>query len=65
MAIACDPGSAVSREHFADWIKFAEGMTVKLACDRHALDVWSRGVSMRASPGPPPPLEPLTASQIR
>jgi nucleoside-triphosphatase THEP1 len=40
---------AVSREYFADWIKFAEGMTVKLACDRNALDVWWRGVSMRAS----------------
>jgi Protein of unknown function (DUF2478) len=38
---------AVSREHFAEWVKFAEGMTVKLACDQHALNVWWRGVSMR------------------
>src|ERR1700742_3865803 len=38
---------AVSREHFSEWIKFAEGMTVKLACDRHALDAWWRGVAMR------------------
>ena len=42
---------AVSRAHFAEWIKFAEGMTVKLACDRHALDLWWRGVSMRAAKG--------------
>jgi nucleoside-triphosphatase THEP1 len=42
---------AVSREHFAEWVKFAEGMTVKLACDRRALDAWWHGVSSR-SPGP-------------
>jgi hypothetical protein len=40
---------AVSREHFAEWIKFAEGMTVKLTCDRHALDAWWHGVSTRSS----------------
>lgn len=39
---------AVSREHFAEWVKFADGMTVKLACDRHSLDAWWRNVSMRA-----------------
>ena len=39
----------VSREHFAEWIKFAEGMTVKLACDRHALEAWWHGVSMRSA----------------
>jgi hypothetical protein len=42
---------AVSREHFAEWIKFAEGMTVKLACDRQVLDAWWRSVSMRAPGG--------------
>ena len=40
---------AVSRQHFADWVKFAEGMTVKLACDRHALEAWWHGVSMRST----------------
>jgi nucleoside-triphosphatase THEP1 len=55
---------AVSREHFADWIKFAEGMTVKLACDRHALDVWWRGVSTRTSRGPSSALEHPTANPI-
>ncbi len=28
---------AVSREHFAGWVKFADGMTVKLACDLGSL----------------------------
>jgi hypothetical protein len=42
---------AVSRAHFAEWIKFAEGMTVKLACDRQAVDAWWRRVSMRAPKG--------------
>lgn len=41
---------AVSRAHFADWIKFAGGMCVKLTCDRDALDHWWRNVSLRASP---------------
>src|SRR6201999_254301 len=31
---------AVSGERFADWITFAGGMTVKLACERHELDEW-------------------------
>jgi nucleoside-triphosphatase THEP1 len=39
---------AVSREHFAEWVKFAEGMTVKLACDRQALDAWWQHVSTRS-----------------
>jgi nucleoside-triphosphatase THEP1 len=38
---------AVSRKSFADWIKFAGGMSVKLACDRHALEAWWRSVSLR------------------
>ncbi|KJC58210.1 hypothetical protein UP10_24915 [Bradyrhizobium sp. LTSPM299] len=38
---------AVSRKSFADWITFAGGMSVKLACDRHALDAWWRRVSLR------------------
>jgi hypothetical protein len=38
---------AVSLEHFADWIKFAGGMCVKLTCDRDALDHWWRTVSLQ------------------
>jgi len=37
------------RDRFDDWIKFAGGMTVKLACDRIALDQWWNKVSMRGS----------------
>lgn len=40
---------AVSRQSFADWITFAGGMSVKLACDRHALEGWWRNVSLRAA----------------
>jgi nucleoside-triphosphatase THEP1 len=36
---------AVGRDHFADWIKFAGGMSVKLGCDRDALDAWWHRVS--------------------
>ncbi len=38
---------AVSARSFADWIKFAGGMSVKLACDRTALDAWWHNVSLR------------------
>jgi nucleoside-triphosphatase THEP1 len=38
---------AVSRKSFADWIKFAGGMSVKLGCNRHALETWWRSVSLR------------------
>src|SRR5215475_7338615 len=31
---------AVSSERFAEWIKFAGGMSVKLACDRQAVEAW-------------------------
>ncbi|WP_139480771.1 DUF2478 domain-containing protein [Bradyrhizobium ivorense] len=40
---------AVSRQSFADWITFAGGMSVKLACDRSVLDAWWRGVALRAA----------------
>jgi hypothetical protein len=40
---------AVSSQHFAEWIKFASGMSVKLACDRNALDAWWRKVSAKSS----------------
>jgi nucleoside-triphosphatase THEP1 len=38
---------AVSSDRLPDWIKFAGDMTVKLACDRQALDGWWREVSVR------------------
>jgi hypothetical protein len=36
---------AVSSDRLADWIKFADGMCVKLACNQHALEAWWRNVS--------------------
>jgi nucleoside-triphosphatase THEP1 len=38
---------AVGSHRFDDWIKFVGGMTVKLPCDRDALDSWWRAVSAR------------------
>jgi nucleoside-triphosphatase THEP1 len=38
---------AVPSHRFADWIKFADGMSVKLRCDREALDAWWSAVSAR------------------
>jgi hypothetical protein len=38
---------AVSRDRFADWIKFADGMSVKLHCDRGSLHAWWDAVSAR------------------
>ena len=38
---------AVPGHRFADWIKFADGMSVKLRCDREALDFWWQIVSSR------------------
>jgi len=38
---------AVPSHRFADWIKFADGMSVKLRCDREALDAWWHIVSSR------------------
>jgi nucleoside-triphosphatase THEP1 len=40
---------AVASDRFDDWIKFAGGMTVKLACERTALDQWWNKISMRGS----------------
>lgn len=39
---------AVSHRRFEDWIAFSGGMSVKLPCERDALDAWWRGVSRRA-----------------
>jgi Protein of unknown function (DUF2478) len=41
---------AVSSASFADWIKFADGMSVKLACSREALEAWWSAVSARNEP---------------
>jgi hypothetical protein len=38
---------AVPSHRFADWIRFADGMSVKLRCDREVLDMWWRAVSAR------------------
>lgn len=40
---------AVPSHHFAAWITFAGGMTVKLHCDRESLDAWWNLVSARNS----------------
>jgi Protein of unknown function (DUF2478) len=38
---------AVPSHRFADWIRFADGMSVKLRCDRESLDAWWQAVSAR------------------
>jgi hypothetical protein len=38
---------AVSSQSFPEWIKFADGMSVKLHCDRASLEAWWRAVSAR------------------
>jgi hypothetical protein len=38
---------AVPAHRFADWIAFADGMSVKLPCNRAALDAWWAKVSGR------------------
>lgn len=38
---------AVPAKRFADWIRFSDGMSVKLHCDRAALDAWWHAVSRR------------------
>ncbi|WP_376708176.1 hypothetical protein [Bradyrhizobium cenepequi] len=38
---------AVPNHRFAHWIKFADGMSVRLRCDRDALDAWWSNVLAR------------------
>jgi hypothetical protein len=38
---------AVPSHRFADWIRFADGMSVKLRCDRCSLEAWWQAVSAR------------------
>lgn len=40
---------AVPDHRFADWIKFAGGMSVKLRCNREALHTWWSAVSVRST----------------
>lgn len=40
---------AVPSHGFADWIRFADGMSVRLRCDRKTLDEWWNSVSARNS----------------
>jgi Protein of unknown function (DUF2478) len=40
---------AVPSHRFSDWIKFAEGMSVKLRCNREALQTWWSAVSARGA----------------
>jgi hypothetical protein len=40
---------AVPSHRFADWIRFADGMSAKLRCDRGALETWWRAVSARTA----------------
>jgi hypothetical protein len=45
---------AVPERRFFDWIRFSDGMNVRLPCRREALDRWWRsvaGTSMRRRPG--------------
>jgi Protein of unknown function (DUF2478) len=39
---------AVPSHRFADWIRFADGMSVRLRCDREALDAWWQALSTRS-----------------
>jgi hypothetical protein len=43
---------AVSSQRFADWIKFADGMCVKLRCEREALREWWHKIAVRYPAGP-------------
>ncbi|WP_024520253.1 DUF2478 domain-containing protein [Bradyrhizobium sp. Tv2a-2] len=43
---------AVSSQRFADWIKFADGMCVKLGCEREALREWWHKIAIRYPAGP-------------
>jgi nucleoside-triphosphatase THEP1 len=40
---------AVPHHRFIEWIRFVNGMSVKLTCDRHSLEAWWRAVSTRNS----------------
>jgi hypothetical protein len=40
---------AVPSHRFADWIRFADGMSVKLRCDRRTLDAWWNSVTERTA----------------
>jgi len=50
---------AVSQHRFADWTKFASGTTVKLACERGALEEWWQNVSGRRATRSAPTMAPV------
>jgi hypothetical protein len=39
---------AVPSHRFADWIRFADGMSVKLRCERESLEAWWSAASARS-----------------
>jgi len=43
---------AVPEQRFSDWIRFSNGMNVRVACRREALDQWWRSVAGTAAPRP-------------
>lgn len=55
---------AVAGDRFADWIKFAGGMTVKLGCEREALDSWWHNVST-STPQLEPPSHPTVCEILK
>ena len=38
---------AVPSHRFTDWIKFVDGMSVRLHCNRDSLDAWWNALSSR------------------
>ena len=55
---------AVPSHRFADWIRFADGMSVKLRCNRQALETWWNAVSARNGDGGPPPADGLRSAEV-
>ena len=53
---------AVSSHRFADWVRFAGGMSVKLRCDRATLEAWWNGVS--SSQARAVPRSPATICEV-
>jgi hypothetical protein len=46
---------AVPSHRRAEWIAFAEGMSVELPCNRESLDAWWAAVARHAAPAGPMP----------
>jgi uncharacterized protein DUF2478 len=54
---------AVPSHRFAHWIRFADGMSVRLRCDRDALEAWWNNVSVRY-PRPAAAVEHRTVCEV-